>query len=131
MEIKDLMEALKLLQTIQGGGSVEENPKEGGCTGGADIIGRRVIVRCRDAGVHFGTLVDYKGREVNLSNSRRMWYWKCKEGHTLSGCAAKGIHSDSKISAALESVFLLEACEILLCSEEGAESISGAAIHNA
>ncbi len=129
MVLKDLMAAVELLKAIQDSNQAKESieSKSKSC----DLAGKMVIVRCRDAGVHFGELVGHEGREVTLKNSRRMWYWKCKEGHTLSGCAVKGIHIDSKISAEVELVRLLEACEILLCSEEGAESISGAGIHNA
>ena len=36
-------------------------------------IGQKVIIRARDAGVHFGTLQSVDGRSVVLTNSRRMW----------------------------------------------------------
>ena len=95
------------------------------------LIGEKVIVRCRDAGVHFGTLADYAGREVQLNDSRRMYYWKAKSGHTLSGCAVHGITSDSKITASVTSITLLEACEIIPCTEIASNSIGGADEHNA
>ena len=35
-------------------------------SGKKELIGDYVIVRCRDAGVHAGYLVDYEGRNVTL-----------------------------------------------------------------
>ena len=40
------------------------------------LIGEYVLIRCRDAGVHAGILVDWEGREVQLKESRRLWYFK-------------------------------------------------------
>jgi hypothetical protein len=90
------------------------------------LIGEWVIVRCRDAGVHFGKLESYEGREVVLTESRRMWYWKAASGHTLSGCAVNGITSESKIAAAVTTIVLPEACEIIQCEQPAVESIGGA-----
>ena len=119
MNIKELEKLIGLLKVLDGG---IESPDDNSDN---PMIGQKVIVRCRDAGVHFGTLVSYSDREVLLNDSRRMWYWKAKTGHTLSGCAVNGI-KDSKISAAVESIALLEACEIIQCSAEAAKSIGGA-----
>jgi hypothetical protein len=89
--------------------------------------GRPVIVRCRDAGVHFGELVDYEGRTVRLKNARRLWSWQAKSGVALNGVAAHGIVAgESKIDSLVESIVLLEACEIIDCTEGSAKSIRSA-----
>ena len=88
-----------------------------------------VIVRCRDAGVHSGRYQNHKGREVNLTSSRRLWYWKCKEGHSLSGLAVAGLHQDSKCAAEV-SVTLLEACEIIKVNDNSVESFINQPVHN-
>jgi len=93
-------------------------------------IGTKVIVRCKDAGVHFGTLVSYEGREALLLNARRLWYWKCIKGHSLNAVALYGLHKDSKIPAAVEKIALTDACEIISCTAEAAESIESMAAHN-
>lgn len=90
------------------------------------LIDEWVIVRCRDAGVHFGKLKSYEGREVVLEESRRMWYWVAEKGHTLSGCAIHGIKKSSKIAGKIDKIILLEACEIIKCSKSSADSIGGA-----
>ena len=83
-----------------------------------------VIVRCRDAGVHFGLLEFYEGRTVKLQNSRRLWKWKAKEGLALSGVAINGIDaSQSKIDVFVENILLLDACEIIFASYESQKSI--------
>ena len=87
------------------------------------MIGKYVIVRCRDAGVHAGVLESHNGRECVLSQSRRLWYWKPANGATfLSGVASEGLHADSKIGAPIR-VHLTENCEIIECSTRAEASI--------
>jgi hypothetical protein len=47
-----------------------------------------VIVRTYSAGVFAGTLISRKGAEVELTNARRMWYWK--GAASLSQLAVEG-----------------------------------------
>ena len=91
------------------------------------MIGKYVIVRCRDAGVHAGVLESYNGRECVLTESRRMWYWKPADGQKyLSGLAIAGADEASKIGVALPRIFLTENCEIIECSAKAESSIRGA-----
>ncbi len=107
---------LKLIEMLMGDESPKSQEKQ--------MIGQYVIVRCRDAGVHAGFLESYEGREVVLSCSRRLWYWKAaNNAHTLSGVAKHGLRNDSKIPAEVRSIVLPEACEIILCSDASAKSI--------
>ena len=49
-------------------------------------IGKFVVVRCRDAGVHAGTLVSRSNRQCELTGARRLWHWKVADnGAFLSG----------------------------------------------
>ena len=99
-----------------------------GNTGSPDngMIGKYVIVRCRDAGVHAGVLVNHSGRECTLSEARRLWRWKNKEDHkSLSGIATAGLdETESKVGAPV-SIILTENCEIILCSSNAEASIRG------
>ncbi len=93
------------------------------------MIGKYVIVRCRDAGVHAGVLESMNGRSCTLSESRRLWYWKCANGDFLSGVAVYGLHSDSKIGTPVD-IALTENCEIIICTEEAEQSIRALPSHN-
>lgn len=95
----------------------------------AHLIGRHVIVRAHDAGVHAGILVAQKDREVSLTNSRRLWYWKCAKGHTLSGVALHGLAKGSKIAGAVTDQLILDACEIITTTDEARASIEEFAAH--
>jgi len=89
-----------------------------------DLIGKYVIVRCRDAGVHAGELVGHEGREATLKDSRRLWYWKpANRKKFLSGVALAGLHSDSKVGATLPLLHLTETCELILCTLAAEKSI--------
>jgi hypothetical protein len=95
------------------------------------MVGKYVIVRCHNAGVHAGTLESYSGREAVLTNSRRLWYWKPADKKSfLSGVAMAGLHKDSKVGVTLPRLHLTETCEIIECSAAAAESIAKAPDHD-
>ena len=95
------------------------------------MIGKYVIVRCRDAGVHAGVLESMEGRSCVLTESRRLWYWKVRgSGDFLNAVALSGVHPDSKLSAPVERILLTEDCEIIQCSAESETSIRGQEIYN-
>lgn len=119
-KIKELLELTKLLDDNV---MTTEQPKT------KRMIGEYVIVRCRDAGVHAGILVDYEGRTVELKDSRRMWRWWCKKSISLSAAAEFGInYDDSKIAPVVSEINLLDACEIIKCSDVGRENIKTAPV---
>lgn len=72
-----------------------------------------VIVRTYSAGVFAGTLESRNGREVVLTNARRIWYWR--GAASLSELAVRGTSRprDCKFPVAVPSVTLTEAIEIL------------------
>ena len=56
-----------------------------------------VVIRTYSAGVHVGELVDRRGQEVDLANSRRIWRWN--GANTLNEIANHGVDANnSKIS---------------------------------
>jgi len=88
--------------------------------------GDYVIVRSRDAGVHAGELVSRDGDSVQLTKSRRLWYWVCAKGDFLSGVARHGLDiKQSKVGGEID-ITVIGACEIIVCSDEAAESIRSA-----
>lgn len=98
-------------------------------TNKSGMVGKYVVVRCHDAGVHAGYLVSHEGRECHLRKSRRLWYWKVAgRGAFLSGIATKGLHKSSKVGTPTE-VYLTEICEIILCTSEAEKSIQSLPDH--
>ena len=95
-----------------------------------EMIGKYVIVRCRDAGVHAGVLIGQEGRECVLDQSRRLWRWVVPKGASefLSGVAADGLdHTGSKIGGSIK-VHLTETCELIECSAKAEASIREAPV---
>lgn len=119
---------LKLIEMLMGENTESATSSNLGCS----LVGKPVIIRCRDAGVHFGYLVGYEGRVVELKDSRRMWRWHSASENTLSGVARCGINqSKSKIQGIISgSIILNEACEILPCTDDSATSIASAEVYN-
>ena len=60
--------------------------------------------------------------------SRRLWYWKAKEGISLSAVAKHGIAADVKIPNELDEIWLGDVYEVIPCTQEAMESIAKAGI---
>lgn len=88
-------------------------------------IGKKCIIRTYASGVHYGTLVSQSGRHVALENSRRIWRFDVKShGISLSEVANHGTtDSRSKVCEVLPSIDLLDALEIIPCTDEAVEVI--------
>ena len=105
------------------GGAGASSPTSSYVTGD----GRAVIVRAKDAGVHFGYLIGFEGRRVDLTNSRRMWSWKTTGVGSLSNVAVSGIDAKaSKIAPLVAKTIILDACEIIDVTPDASKSIEAA-----
>jgi hypothetical protein len=87
-----------------------------------------VIVRTYSAGVFAGILETRTGKEVTLSDARRIWYWD--GAASLSELAMHGTSApqNCKFPAAVDRVTLTEAIEILDTTQEAEASIRNVAI---
>ena len=81
------------------------------------------IVRTYSAGVHFGILEQRDGKEVQLKNARRIWYWD--GAASLSQMAVDGVSKpeNCKFSVLVPTILLTEAIEIIDCTEKAAKCI--------
>lgn len=82
---------------------------------------KTVIVRTYSAGVHFGQLVERNGKEVTLSNARRIWRWN--GANTLNEIAVAGVGKGSRVSEPVDSITLTEAIEIIDCKPEAVANL--------
>lgn len=83
------------------------------------------IVRCDRAGVFAGHIKSREGREVVLTDVRRLWYWE--GAASLSQMAVNGVTKprDCKFTVTVPEIIVLDAIEILPCSDKAEESIRG------
>lgn len=88
------------------------------------MIGKTCIVRTRSAGVFLGTVKERNGKEVLLSNARRIWYWD--GAASLSQLATEGTSKphNCKFPAPVSEVLLTEAIEIIPATEAAIASIA-------
>ena len=82
---------------------------------------RYCVIRTYSAGVHIGYVKLIEGKEVELINSRRLWYWK--GACSLSQVANDGVGEESKLAQVLPEIILTEAIEIIPCSKKAQECI--------
>lgn len=84
-----------------------------------------VLIRTYSAGVHFGTLKSREGKEVVLTNARRLYSWA--GACSLSQIAIDGVdYANSKISVIVPEITLTEAIEVIPMTKDAAKSMMGA-----
>ena len=74
--------------------------------------GPEVLIRTYSAGVHIGVIKSREGREIVLTNARRLYSWQ--GAFTLNAVATQGVtRANSRISKPVSEITLLEAIEII------------------
>ena len=88
------------------------------------MIGKTCIVRTYSAGVFLGTVKARDGKEVTLTNARRIWYWD--GAATLSQLAMQGTSKpkECKFPAPVDEILLTEAIEFIPATEAAIASIA-------
>lgn len=89
------------------------------------------IVRTYSAGVFAGNIVKREGKEVEMTNARRLFYWA--GAASLSQLAMEGTKrpESCKFPCAVQKVILTEGIEFELCTEKAEISIKGVPIWTA
>lgn len=87
--------------------------------------GKYYIVRCNRAGVFAGEIEERNGQEVTLRNCRRLWYWD--GACSISELATNGTKKpdNCKFTVVVDRLELLEAIEIIECTDKARKSIEG------
>lgn len=87
------------------------------------MINKYVIVRTYSAGVFAGILTSRNGKEVTMSNARRIWYWD--GAASLSQLAKEGTKKpqNCKFPCPVDEILLTEAVEIIPCTAAAQASI--------
>ena len=89
---------------------------------------RYYIVRGDRSGVFAGNIKERNGREVTMTNVRRIWCW---EGAcSISQIALEGVKKPEgcKFTVALDELLVLDAIEIIPCTKEAEENVRGVAV---
>lgn len=88
-----------------------------------NLIGKKVIVRGDRSGVFFGTLAQRDNREVTLNDCRRIWYWE--GAASISQIAQDGVKKPErcKFTVTVDSIVILDAIEIIPCTDQAIKSI--------
>lgn len=86
-------------------------------------LNKKVIVRGDRSGVFFGTLKEKDGREVELENCRRIWYWD--GAASISQLAAEGTvrPENCKFTVPVQSIIITDVIEIIPCTNQSIKSI--------
>lgn len=86
-------------------------------------MAKKFIVRCNRAGVFYGEIVSQNGQEVEMKDVRNLWYWN--GAASVMQLAAEGVSKpkDCKFSVPVESMVLLEAIQIIPCTDDAVKSL--------
>ncbi len=83
----------------------------------------KYIVRGDRSGVFYGEIKERNGKEVTMTNVRRLWYWE--GANSISQLAQCGTVSpkNCKFTVTVDEMLILDAIEIDKCSQEAIKSI--------
>lgn len=97
----------------------------------APLAKNQYIVRTQSAGVFAGEIVSRAGKEVELKNARRLWYWA--GAASLSQLAESGTSKpkECKFPEPVQQIVLTEAIEILSMTEKAVASIASVPVWKA
>lgn len=87
------------------------------------MANQKYIIRCDRAGVFFGEVKERNGREVTLANARRLWRW-----YGATECIQLAVEGVSKprecmFTMRIPEMIVLDAIELLPCSDKAGASI--------
>ena len=84
---------------------------------------QKFIVRCDRSGVFYGEIEERNGREIKMRNVRNLWYWD--GAATLLQLAAEGTTKpkECKFTMTIDSLEVLDAIEVIPCTDRAIESI--------
>ena len=84
---------------------------------------RFCIVRTYSAGVHCGVVVNVDGKNVQLTDARRIWRWR--GANSLHEVALHGAAQEyTRISEPVPEILLTEAVEVIPCTAKARENLS-------
>ncbi len=86
---------------------------------------QKYIVRCDRSGVFYGEIKKKDGQNVVMKNARCLWYWE--GAASLLQLAQEGVKEPEccRFTVTVGSLEVLDAIEILLCTDAAVQSIEG------
>lgn len=83
------------------------------------------IIRGDRSGVFFGNIKERNNQEVTITNCRRIWYWD--GAASISQLALEGVKNPNncKFTVTVPELTILDAIEIIPCSETAVKIIKG------
>lgn len=89
------------------------------------MLNKKVIVRGDRSGVFFGTLAKKEGTEVTLTACRRLWYWE--GAGSISQLSVDGTvrPENCKFTVTVGEILIMDAIEIIPCTDKAIASIEG------
>lgn len=89
------------------------------------MINKKVIVRGDRSGIFYGTFKEKNGSEVTLEKCRRLWYWN--GAASISQLALEGTSKpkDCKFTVTVDEIVIMDAIEIIPCTNDAIASIEG------
>lgn len=92
-------------------------------TGGKHMKNQKYIVRCDRSGVFYGEIEKRDGQDVTMKNARCLWRWY--GAASLMQMALEGVKQpeDCKFTVTVDSLEVLDAIEIIPCTDAAVKSI--------
>lgn len=88
-------------------------------------MNQKYIIRGDRSGVFYGEIAERNDREVKIRNARRLWYWD--GAASISQLALEGVNApqNCKFTVTVDEITILDAIELIPCTEVAMKRIDG------
>lgn len=113
LTIGEAKELIKMLSGVGGANTTYSSPH----------LGKFVLLRTRDSGVHCGDILSQVGQTVELRDARRIWRWR--GANTLNELSVNGASMTeyTRISEPVARITILDVLEIIPCTDIAAKNL--------
>lgn len=89
-------------------------------------MSKKYLVRCDRSGVFYGEIEEKKeGREITMRNVRCIWHWNGAASLLQMAKYGVKVPGDCKFTVYVDELTVLDAIEILPCTDAAVASIEG------
>ena len=83
------------------------------------------IIRGDRSGVFFGQIEKREGQEVTIRNCRRLWYWDGAASISQLALDGTTVPQNCKFTVTVDELTILDAIELIPCTDKAVSSIKG------
>ena len=88
-------------------------------------MNEKYIIRGDRSGVFYGEIAERNGQEVKIRHARRLWYWDGAASTSQLALEGPMEPQNCKFTVTVDEITILDAIELIPCTEAAVKRIDG------